>query len=85
MKLLQNYPNPFNPSTTISFVLPEAGPVSIRIHDLLGREIALLLSRTMPAGAHSVQWDAAGAAGGLYICRLEAGGTARSRKLILMR
>ncbi|HOZ22153.1 MAG TPA: CotH kinase family protein [bacterium] len=85
MELLQNYPNPFNPSTTISFVLPEAGPVSLRIHDLLGREIALLLSRTMPAGAHSVQWDAAGAAGGLYICRLEAGGTAQSRKLILMR
>ncbi|NOS85558.1 MAG: T9SS type A sorting domain-containing protein [Ignavibacteria bacterium] len=70
--LEQNYPNPFNPETKISFSLPEAGFVTLKIYDLLGREVMLLVNRNYSAGSYSTRLDAAGLGSGIYFYTLEA-------------
>jgi pimeloyl-ACP methyl ester carboxylesterase len=70
--LLQNYPNPFNPTTTISFDLPEASRVSLKIYDMLQREVATLINNDVSAGFHSFQWNAAGLSSGVYLYRITA-------------
>lgn len=69
-ELHQNFPNPFNPSTRLSFTLPEAGNISLKIYDALGREAAVAAEGEYQPGKHSVQFDAEGLASGLYLCRL---------------
>jgi len=86
--LRQNYPNPFNPSTTISYSLPIATLVRLRIFDLLGREVATLVDETESAGYRSVVWDGTDDSGrkvtsGMYACRLEAGSFSAIQKMIL--
>jgi hypothetical protein len=89
--LLQNYPNPFNPSTTFIYELPAQSRIVLTIHDLLGREVAVLVDAIRPAGRHTADWTAAAFATGVYICRLRAedpvaGGTAtRVQKVLLLR
>ncbi|MBE0645254.1 MAG: carboxypeptidase regulatory-like domain-containing protein [Bacteroidetes bacterium] len=83
--LYQNYPNPFNPATVISYALPERMHVSIRIHDLLGREVGLLVNDVMDAGNHNVTWDASQLPSGIYMCRLEAAGDVVVRRMTLMK
>jgi len=73
-KLEQNYPNPFNPTTTIGFSLKEAGFVSLKVYDLLGREVATLVSETRPAGNYTITFDAAGLGSGVYFYTLTSGG-----------
>lgn len=70
--LSQNYPNPFNPTTTISFSLPFRSNVVLKIYNIMGEEIANLANNTFEAGVHSLNWDAANYASGLYILRIEA-------------
>ncbi len=82
---LSSYPNPFNPSTTIRISLATAAPVSVRIYDLLGREVATLLEGSLPAGTFETRWNAAGMAGGVYLCRVLSGGEARTLRLVLLR
>lgn len=82
--LEQNYPNPFNPSTTIRYRLPVSGHVTIKVHDVHGREVATLIDAQEESGYKSVRWDAAGMASGVYFCRLQAGGFTETRKLLLM-
>ena len=83
--LYQNYPNPFNPSTTISFDVKQAAFVSIKIYDLVGQEVATLVSRTIPSGRYTIEWNAAGLTSGLYFCRMQASEFAGVRKLLLVR
>ena len=83
--LLQNYPNPFNPATTIRYTLQEEGPVSLRVYDLLGREVAVLLDGRENAGAHSVVFDGRGLASGVYFYRLETGSFVKTMKLTVIR
>jgi len=83
--LAQNYPNPFNPQTTIEFSIPQAGPVTLKIVNLLGEEVATLISQELPAGKHKVQWDAAGLVSGVYFYRLETGGIVQAKKLLLLK
>ena len=83
--LLQNYPNPFNPSTTIEFDLPKTSEVILKIYNLLGEEIATLLSASLLSGSHSVNWDASNLASGVYLYRLQAGDYIETKKLILMK
>lgn len=70
--LNQNYPNPFNPTTTISFSLPFRSNVVLKIYNIMGEEIANLTNNTFEDGVHSLNWDAANYASGLYILRIEA-------------
>ncbi len=83
--LQQNYPNPFNPSTTISFSLPSQSFVSLRIFDLLGREVATIVSEEMSAGNYSKRWNAANISSGIYFYRLQAGTLTETKKLLLLR
>ncbi len=81
--LHQNYPNPFNPSTVISYQLPVTSHVDVRVYDVLGREIAVLVNQEMPAGTHSATWNAANLPSGLYVCRLTTGSFMQARKMLL--
>ena len=85
--LFNNYPNPFNPSTMIEFSLPAAANVSIRVYDVLGREITTLLNEQRPAGTGSVRFDASRyrMASGVYFYRIEAGSFAQTKKMVLMK
>ena len=68
--LFQNYPNPFNPTTTIVFRLTTSGFISLRVFDLMGREVSTLVSQQMQPGYHRVVWNATPVAGGTYLCRM---------------
>jgi hypothetical protein len=70
--LMQNYPNPFNPSTAISFQLSAVSAVSLKVFDLLGREVAVLVDETRQPGSYSVQWNALAMPSGIYFYRLQA-------------
>ena len=83
--LEQNYPNPFNGETHIGVQLPEDVPVSLRLYDILGREVAVLVDGQMPAGRHTVRLDATRLASGVYEYRLQAGPYAATRRLMLLR
>jgi hypothetical protein len=83
--LYQNYPNPFNPTTNISFTIPSKSFVTLKVYDLLGRDVATLVSKELPAGTYPQQWNAAGFASGVYLYRLQAGKYSGTKKLILMK
>jgi hypothetical protein len=83
--LYQNFPNPFNPSTTIRYELPRDSRVSLKIFDVLGREVATLVNEEQKTGFKSVVWDATGFVSGVYFCRLQAGGYTSTKKLLLQR
>jgi hypothetical protein len=70
--LNQNYPNPFNPTTAISFQLSAVSFVTLTVSDMLGREVATLVSGQRAAGKHTVTWDAAGMPSGVYVYRFQA-------------
>jgi N-acetylneuraminic acid mutarotase len=83
--LIQNYPNPFNPTTTISYDLPKATNVILKVYNILGEEIATLVNKVMPAGHQSVAFNAAKLASGMYIYRIEAGSFVQVKKMLLMK
>lgn len=83
--LSQNYPNPFNPSTTIAYSLPAAGRVSLKIFNLIGQEVAVLVSSEHGGGAHQVVWNASQMPSGIYLVRLEAANNVAVRKLQLLK
>ncbi len=90
-QLYQNYPNPFNPSTIIRFALPADATVSLRIYDILGREVRRLIDgNSYSAGIHSVTWFARDDRGvpvsnGVYLYRIEAGGYMQVKRMVLLR
>jgi len=87
-KLMQNYPNPFNPTTIIKFALPHVGTrlaVSLRVFDLLGREVATLVHEELKPGTYEVTFDGHGFASSVYFYRLEAAKYRETKKLILLR
>jgi hypothetical protein len=81
----QNYPNPFNPSTKISFSIPKAGPAKLQVYDILGREVATLLDKTMSAGNHEVNFDGVNLNAGIYFYRLQSEGQSMTRKMMLIK
>ena len=83
--LEQNYPNPFNPSTHIRFNLPQAGPVTLTVYDLFGREVATLVNGQKPAGNHEVAFDAGALASGFYVYRLHAGRFSETKVMTLLK
>lgn len=83
-------PNPFNPSTSIVFVIAEAGPVHLAVYDLRGRLVRTLLDGPAPAGRQAVPWDGrdakgAAVAGGVYLCRIRAGAFTAARSMTLVK
>jgi hypothetical protein len=83
--LLQNYPNPFNPGTVIEFQLHRAGEVSLRVYDVLGREVAVMANGTLNAGTYRVPFDARQLASGIYYYRLVAGSFTDSKRMLLVK
>lgn len=83
--LSQNYPNPFNPSTKISYSIPKQSYVSIKVFDVLGREVATLLNREQPIGNYEVAYDASTLTSGVYFYRIQAGDFVDTKKMILLR
>jgi hypothetical protein len=88
----QNYPNPFNPSTQIRFQIParsaggpDAGFVSLKVFDVLGRDVATLVNEELQPGSHTISFDASGLAGGMYFCSLTAENHTQVRKMVLMK
>lgn len=84
-RLMQNYPNPFNPLTSISFDLSKQGHVRLSVYNVAGMRVARLVDENMPAGRHSVQFNAQGLASGLYFYRLETPENVQTRKMVLLR
>ncbi|HLP15782.1 MAG TPA: T9SS type A sorting domain-containing protein [Bacteroidota bacterium] len=84
-RLQPNYPNPFNPSTTITYSLAERQQVTLRVYDVLGREVATLVKGEQAAGVHTVEFNAVGSASGMYVYRLEAGGRMLQRTMMLVK
>ncbi|HMQ99840.1 MAG TPA: T9SS type A sorting domain-containing protein, partial [Ignavibacteria bacterium] len=83
--LMQNYPNPFNPVTNITFAMPVAGNVELKIYDILGKEVASLVSGNLTAGTHVVPFDASALASGVYIYKLTSGSFIDSKKMVLIK
>ena len=81
-KLSQNYPNPFNPTTLISFSISKSGKTSLKIYDILGQEVKDLVSGTMKAGEHTIEFDATGLASGIYLYQLVSGDFIETKKMI---
>ncbi|MFZ1977344.1 MAG: T9SS type A sorting domain-containing protein [Bacteroidota bacterium] len=80
-----NYPNPFNPSTTISFTVLQAGPVSLKVFDLMGRQVAELMNRTLAPGTYNTSFDGSHLSSGVYFYRLETGSIRETHKLVLIK
>ena len=83
--LAQNYPNPFNPSTNITFSIPSKSFVSLKVFDVIGNEVAAIISEEMDAGNYSTEWNAEGIPSGVYFYRLQAGAFSETKKLTLIR
>ena len=83
--LAQNYPNPFNPATKIGFGVTGYGLVSLKVYDVLGREVATLVNEVKAPGSYTVQWNAASVAGGVYFYRLSTSDFVQTRKLVVLR
>jgi hypothetical protein len=81
--LNQNYPNPFNPPTTIEYAVPKSGPVSLKVYDLLGKEVATMVSENQAAGNHTADFDGSMLSSGTYIYRLVVAGKTETKKMIL--
>jgi hypothetical protein len=82
--LEQNFPNPFNPTTAIEFTLPKQSFVTLRIHNTLGEEVAILVSEKLAAGEYKFYWNAGDKASGVYFYKLHADNFIKSRKMILL-
>jgi hypothetical protein len=81
----QNFPNPFNPETVIRYSVPVAGRVTLKVYNLLGEDVAVVVDRMEEAGYKSVTWDAAGLPTGIYLCRLTSGGFTGVKKMMVVR
>jgi hypothetical protein len=84
-KLEQNYPNPFNPSTKIGFSLPSSGNVSVKIFDITGKEVSMLINEFKNAGSYSIEFNASEFPSGVYFYKIEANGFSDTKKMILMK
>ncbi len=83
--LRQNFPNPFNPSTKINFTLPQDGIVSLKVFDVLGREIAVLVNGFQSRGNYNIDFDGSKLSNGIYYYQLVTGNFTSTKKMILMK
>jgi len=83
--LSQNFPNPFNPSTIISYSVPKASFVAIKVYDLLGREVVTLVNEQKSVGNYQVEFNAKGLPSGIYFYKMDAGNFSETKKLLLLK
>jgi len=83
--LSQNYPNPFNPSTKIEYSIPQASFVQLKVYDILGNEVATLVSEEQSAGSYRADFSGAGLSSGMYIAKLQAGNYTKTIKMTLLK
>jgi uncharacterized delta-60 repeat protein len=83
--LRQNWPNPFNSSTRISYDIAQTGRVSLKVFDVLGQEVTTLVDGVLPAGSHTILWNTADLATGVYFYRLQTGNWAQTKKMVLLK
>ncbi len=83
--LSQNYPNPFNPSTVIRYQLPVNSSVTLKVYDVIGREVAIVVNEVKEAGSHTVQFNGSSLSSGVYFYTLKAGSFTTTKKLLLMK
>jgi phosphatidylserine/phosphatidylglycerophosphate/cardiolipin synthase-like enzyme len=83
--LSQNYPNPFNPTTNFELRIARQGFVSVKVFDLLGREVATLVNENKSAGVYTITWNASKLASGVYLYKMQASGVVQTRKMLLVR
>jgi len=81
----QNYPNPFNPSTTIKYQLPQNGLVTLKIYDILGKEVATLVNSEQQAGRYEVNFNATNLASGVYLYRIKVNDYMAVKKMLLIK
>ena len=84
-KLSQNYPNPFNPGTTINFSIPKQGNVTLKVYDVTGKEVIILINEQRSAGNYTVSFDGANLPSGTYFYRLESGEFKEVKRMILVK
>jgi len=84
-ELKQNYPNPFNPTTKIIYNIPNAGLVMLKVYDILGNELAVLVNENQKAGSYEINFDGSKLASGVYICKFNSGNYSSSVKMLLMK
>jgi plastocyanin len=84
-ELKQNYPNPFNPSTRINFSVPEASFINLKVYDILGNEVAVLVNEEKQAGNYQIDFDASKLTGGVYFYQLTTNAFVDTKKMILMK
>jgi hypothetical protein len=90
LDLANNYPNPFNPTTTIRFAVPQAGPISLMVYNVLGQQVRMLAQGNVSAGYHDVVWDGKDDHGmtvqsGVYFYRLQTGSVALVKKMVMVK
>ncbi len=83
--LSQNYPNPFNPTTKINFAIPKQGFVSIKVYNMLGKEVATLVSKEMTPGSYSFDYNASKLSSGVYFYKMEVNGFSEVKKMMLVK
>ncbi len=83
--LYQNYPNPFNPTTTLRYSIPKQSFVSLKVYDILGKEIQTLVNEEKPAGVYELNWKAANLPSGIYIYKLKTGNFISLKKMVLLK
>jgi hypothetical protein len=83
--LSQNYPNPFNPTTTIHYSVPKTSFVTIKVYDMLGKEIATLVNQEKSAGNYTVQFNGSNLSSGIYFYRMRSGNFVETKKLLLLK
>lgn len=83
--LAQNYPNPFNSVTIISYQLPESKFVTLKVYDILGNEVEILVNEEKPAGSYNISFDASRFPSGVYYYKLSSGNYTETKKMILLK
>ena len=83
--LEQNYPNPFNPTTTISYSIPVTSFITLKVYDILGREVTTLINEEKPAGTYNLNFNASNLTSGVYFYKMKAGEYASTKRMVLIR
>jgi len=85
ISLKENYQKPFNPTTTIEYSIAIAGPTTLFVYDVLGREVIKLVDEYRPIGGHKIVWNASNVPSGIYFYRIQTASFSKTRKMVLMK